>query len=193
MTDEQDSGELVSEEDFKWAEFLEARKSMILWLRHRGHTIHGGVEPMSFERIADKLSCAASQVEMIYSLAIDARERAIENPDEAEVKPYPGIWQEPSEAERERLYWLAEELVESLVEAHKLTIKTLRFGAEEVYPETLTTNRARLEAELGDIFGVIQTMCEYGDLDRKALTEQCDRKALKLKIWARASGNKEKS
>ena len=94
-------------------------------------------------------------------------------------------WIEPDEEERERLYWLAEELVESLVEAHKLTMKILRFGYDEVYPKTLTDNRKRLEEEVGDILGVINTMCNRGDLDMHALIAQAVKKTEELKRFAR--------
>lgn len=94
-------------------------------------------------------------------------------------------WIEPTEEERERLYWLAEELIETLVEAHKLSMKTLRFGYNEVYPETRTDNRKRLEEEVGDILGVVDLMCEHGDLDTDALIEQRVKKVEKLKSFTR--------
>ena len=96
-------------------------------------------------------------------------------------------WIEPDEEERERLYWLAGELVESLVEAHKLTMKILRFGYDEVYPKTLTDNRKRLEEEVGDVLGVVDMMCERGDLDTHALIEQRVKKVGKLKQFGRTS------
>lgn len=94
-------------------------------------------------------------------------------------------WIEPDEAERERLYWLAEELIESLAEAHKITIKILRFGYDEVYPGTGTNNLKRLEEEVGDVLGVVDMMCEYGDLDTDALIEQRVTKVEKLKQFTR--------
>ena len=100
-------------------------------------------------------------------------------------------WIEPTEEERERIYWLAEELIESLVEAHKLTMKVLRFGYDEVYPKTLTDNRKRLEEEIGDILGVVDMMCEHGDFDADALIEQRVTKVEKLKRFARIPWSKD--
>lgn len=95
-------------------------------------------------------------------------------------------WIEPTEQERERLYWLAEELIEAIVETHKLSMKTLRFGYNEVYPGTRTDNRIRLQEEIGDLLGVVDLMCEHGDLNIEELIKQRIRKVCKLKSYTRS-------
>lgn len=92
-------------------------------------------------------------------------------------------WVEPSGEERERLYILAEELNE----AQHLTTKILRFGYREVYPATRTTNRARLQEELGDVLAMVEIMVREGDLDVLEIEAAREAKKQKLRHFTRGA------
>ena len=92
-------------------------------------------------------------------------------------------WIEPDAGERERLYVLAEELMESALLAGQMAMKTLRFGYAERYPEQLLANRERLEHELGDVLGVVQLMIDAGDVSELAIQDATAAKAEKLKVY----------
>lgn len=83
-----------------------------------------------------------------------------------------------SDAETERLALLLEELGE----AAQVVGKILRHGYESVNPfEPTTTNRARLEHELGDVLVAIDFLLDYGDVEQWRLD---DRKQVKHhRIW----------
>jgi NTP pyrophosphatase (non-canonical NTP hydrolase) len=90
-------------------------------------------------------------------------------------------WIEPTEGERERLYILVEELNE----AQHLVTKILRFGYREVYPETRTTNRTRLQEELGDVLAMVEIMVREGDLDALEIEAAREAKKQKLRSFTR--------
>lgn len=97
-------------------------------------------------------------------------------------------WIEPTKPERERLYILIEELNEvSQVFnlARHIALKVLRFGFDEVYPKTKTDNRARLEAELGDVLAVIDRMLTSGDINQLNLEHARVAKHKKLQRYTR--------
>lgn len=90
-------------------------------------------------------------------------------------------WVEPSGEERERLYILAEELNE----AQHIASKVLRFGYQETYPKTQTTNQARLEEEIGDVLAMVESMVREGDLDKDKIEAARESKLAKLKSFTR--------
>jgi len=93
-------------------------------------------------------------------------------------------WIEPSEASRERLYVLAEELGE----AQQIAMKVLRFGWHEFYTKVDATNKARLESELGDVLAMISLLIEKGDIGAPELLKARELKYEKLKRYTKHQG-----
>lgn len=83
-----------------------------------------------------------------------------------------------TEAERERLYMLAEEAGEIV----QMVGKILRHGYENYHPDDpiKKTNREHLTSELNDLNGVLFGMCKYQDLDVSNFTV-----ANAVKAWDR--------
>lgn len=83
--------------------------------------------------------------------------------------------------EAERLAMLAEEAGE-IVQA---VTKVLRHGYDSFHPNELEStdpsdNRMDLAREVGDLWGIVEEMCELGDIDADLVDEACDGK------WQRA-------
>ena len=109
-------------------------------------------------------------------------------------------WVEPTGPERERLYVLAEELMEVALEAGQMAMKTLRFGFDETYPGQFTdlsieenrrkflTNNERLEQEIGDVLGIVQLMIEAGDVSEVNIDEARALKMGKMKTYTKRQG-----
>ncbi len=92
-------------------------------------------------------------------------------------------WIEPDEHKRERLY----KLIEELNEAQHIATKILRFGYDEIYPATQTTNKARLEVELGDVLVMIDYLTNCGDISCIAVEEARQIKKHKLSKFIRGN------
>lgn len=98
------------------------------------------------------------------------------------------FWHEPNDEERECLYLLIEELNEAgrvFSQAQHIALKVLRFGFEEVYPETRTTNRARLEKELGDVLATIAQLIENEYIGTPEVETAVEEKFAKMKRFMR--------
>lgn len=82
----------------------------------------------------------------------------------------------PTGASREGLVILAEEGAEIALELLAIVArmqvrasKSLRFGMDEVQPGQTKSNSARLEAEIGDLMGVVDLLCRLGALDAHSI------------------------
>ena len=84
-------------------------------------------------------------------------------------------------AELERLGLLSEELGE----AQQIIGKILRHGYQSYNPfdEHLTTNKALLEKELGDIQYAIKMMLEGGDINDYSIAKHAEQKAISVIPW----------
>ncbi|HEY9146980.1 MAG TPA: hypothetical protein VIN36_09870 [Thiobacillus sp.] len=80
----------------------------------------------------------------------------------------------PAEAERLAL------LLEEMGEAQQIIGKILRHGYESRHPDGGDTNRGLLEKELGDVRHAMILLCLADDLDKSAIHDHADRKAIKV-------------
>ena len=85
-------------------------------------------------------------------------------------------------AQDERLAWLIEECAEVIQAATKIQ----RHGYESVRPSDPTgpTNRGMLEAEVADVFAIVQIMQEQGDICKWKLPALVSKKREKLPLYA---------
>lgn len=90
----------------------------------------------------------------------------------------------PAEAERLAL------LLEELGEAQQAIGKVLRHGYEESHPDGGPTNRESLQRECGDVRHAMIRLCDAGDLDKTAIHERADVKALSVEQYLHHQGRK---
>ena len=90
----------------------------------------------------------------------------------------------PAQAERLAL------LLEELGEAQQAIGKVLRHGYESSHPDGGPTNRESLQRECGDVRHAMIRLCEAGDLDKTAIHERADVKALSVEQYLHHQGRK---
>jgi NTP pyrophosphatase (non-canonical NTP hydrolase) len=79
-------------------------------------------------------------------------------------------------------------LQEECAEVTQAVSKCFRFGLAECYPGTDTTNRDRLEEEIGDLLAMIALLEQAGVVSEAGLHAAFDNKIAKLKRWSKIYG-----
>lgn len=79
---------------------------------------------------------------------------------------------QPTDAERERLAILLEEMGE----ATQVIGKILRHGWEPTHNEIKYNNRADLQAELGDVHAAVLRLCNANDVSYTAIHARAEKK-----------------
>ena len=79
-------------------------------------------------------------------------------------------------------------LQEECAEVTQAISKCFRFGMNECYPGTNTTNRDRLEEEIGDLLAMVALLEQAGVITEAGLHAAFDGKIEKLKRWSKIYG-----
>ena len=79
-------------------------------------------------------------------------------------------------------------LQEECAEVTQAVSKCFRFGLAECYPGTDTTNRDRLEEEIGDLLAMIALLEQAGVVTEAGLHASFNNKIAKLKRWSKIYG-----
>ena len=79
-------------------------------------------------------------------------------------------------------------LQEECAEVTQAVSKCFRFGLAECYPGTDTTNRDRLEEEIGDLLAMVALLEQAGVVTEAGLHTAFNGKIEKLKRWSKIYG-----
>jgi NTP pyrophosphatase (non-canonical NTP hydrolase) len=79
-------------------------------------------------------------------------------------------------------------LQEECAEVSQAVSKCFRFGMTDCYPGTDTTNRDRLEEEIGDLLAMIALLEQAGVITEAGLHIAFNGKIEKLKKWSKIYG-----
>lgn len=74
-------------------------------------------------------------------------------------------------------------LAEECAEIIQMKSKIYRFGIDDIHPDLNTTNRERLEQEVGDFLAMVDILIGNGILTKEGLFVAKERKKEKLKDW----------
>jgi NTP pyrophosphatase (non-canonical NTP hydrolase) len=79
-------------------------------------------------------------------------------------------------------------LQEECAEVSQAVSKCFRFGMTDCYPGTNTSNRDRLEEEIGDLLAMIALLEQAGVITEAGLHTAFNNKIAKLKRWSKIYG-----